>query len=339
MRHNRFRFPAIVACLISMISGASAECADPKTALGVSRTVEIDSSKGGNYGSVSRQAKEPSFLQPKEVVLTFDDGPMPWITRSILDTLDRFCTKATFFEVGQMALEHPTVTQEILNRGHTLGTHTMTHPFNLPRMAEASATDEIERGIAAVALAAGGPVAPFFRFPGLADSAALISYLRGRGIVVFTVDVVSNDSYIPDKSRLIARTLAVVDQHKGGIILFHDIKAVTAKALPDILAGLKARGYSVVHMQPKEPVQLLPDVVAEVTIDAGKTRRRRKIPFYASVEPDRSATTAALRGYIKKKAAAGKRQSSDEGRRKRQRKYWAAHHHRSARRTSRKAAK
>ena len=96
--------------------------------------------------------------------------------------------------------------------------------------------------------------------------------------MVFTVDVVSNDSYIPDKSRLIARTLAVVDQHKGGIILFHDIKAVTAKALPDILAGLKARGYSVVHMQPKEPVQMLPDVVAEVTIDAGKTRTKTKDP-------------------------------------------------------------
>ena len=129
MRHNRFRFTSTVVFLISMLSGASAECADPKTALGVARIVEIDGSKGGNYGSVSRQTKEPPFLQPKEVVLTFDDGPMPWITRSILDTLDRFCTKATFFEVGQMALEHPSFTQEIVSRGHTLGTHTMDPPL------------------------------------------------------------------------------------------------------------------------------------------------------------------------------------------------------------------
>ena len=42
--------------------------------------------------------------KPKEVVLTFDDGPMPWITKSILDTLDNHCTKATFFSVGRMAI-------------------------------------------------------------------------------------------------------------------------------------------------------------------------------------------------------------------------------------------
>jgi len=184
----------------SVLTRVHAECPDPKTALGVSRIVEIDASKGGVYGSVTRQPKEPSILGPKEVVLTFDDGPMPWITHSILDPLDRFCTKATFFEVGQMALSHPAVVKDVLGRGHTLGTHTMTHHFNLPRMAEPAAIDEIERGFAAVATAAGAPIAPFFRFTGLADSTALISYLRGRGIAAFTVDVVSNDSYIPTKA-------------------------------------------------------------------------------------------------------------------------------------------
>jgi peptidoglycan-N-acetylglucosamine deacetylase len=277
---------------------AHADCPDAKTALGVARTVEIDGAKGGIYGSVTRQAKEPSFLNEKEVVLTFDDGPMPWVTKTILDTLDRFCTKATFFSVGRMALTYPQLVKDEIARGHTVGTHTMTHPFNLPRMIEAKALSEIERGFAAVATAIGTPGAPFFRFTGLADSARLLAYLKARSIAAFTVDVVSNDSYIPDPKRLTQRTLAGVDAHKGGIILFHDIKTVTAKALPDILAGLKERGYKVVHLTAKQPVQLLPDVMASVANDKTITRKRTEmIPFYAAVEPDRSATTGALRGF------------------------------------------
>lgn len=318
--------------LFAFPHGARAECSNPKMALGVSRVVEIDASTGGIYGSVTRQTKQPTFLKPKEVVLTFDDGPMPWITRSILDTLDRHCTKATFFEVGRMALEHQAVTQEVLARGHTLGTHTMTHPFNLPRMSETAAADEIERGFAAVGLAAGAPIAPFFRFPGLADSSALIDYMRTRGIAAFTVDVVSNDSYIADRSRLISRTLTAIEQRKGGIILFHDIKSVTAKALPDILAALKAHGYSVVQLRAKTPVQLLPEAVAEVTVDDGRTKRRRKQPFYAPVEPDRAAATSALRGYMRKKAGAGNRSSNSETRH--QRRSPAAHHQNSIQKSS-----
>jgi peptidoglycan-N-acetylglucosamine deacetylase len=316
---------AVVASLSLFVwlDAAKSDCASPKTDLGVSRVVEIDTSTGGIYGSTTRQTKQPTFLKPKEVVLTFDDGPMPWITRSILDTLDRYCTKATFFEVGRMALEHQAVTQEVVARGHTLGTHTMTHPFNLPRMTEKAAADEIERGFAAVAMAAGVPIAPFFRFPGLSDSAGLIEYMRTRGVAAFTVDVVSNDSYIADKSRLISRTLAGIEQHQGGIILFHDIKSVTAKALPDILTALKARGYSVVQLRAKSSVQLLPEAVADVTVADGRTRRRRKLPFYASVEPDRAAPTAALRGYMRKKAGTAKQSITNEMRH--QRKTQAAH--------------
>ncbi|WP_273827979.1 polysaccharide deacetylase family protein, partial [Providencia rettgeri] len=78
-----------------------------------------------------KQAKEPRFLEPKEVILTFDDGPLPAITRSVLDTLDQFCTKATFFEIGEMAIAYPSTVKSVLARGHTVGTHTWSHPLNL----------------------------------------------------------------------------------------------------------------------------------------------------------------------------------------------------------------
>ena len=255
---------ALVTGLLSGVASARADCQDPSGGIGVSRTVEIDASGGPIFGSFTKQAHEPSFLNPNEVVLTFDDGPMPWVTKSILDTLDKFCTKATFFSVGKMALAYPLMVREELARGHTVGSHTYTHPYNLGRMKLEKARDEIERGLAAVAMAAGQPIAPFFRFTGLSDSAALLGYLQTRGIATFTVDVVSNDSYIANKQKLIDHTLKEIAGAKGGIVLFHDIKTATAKALPDILTALKARGYTIVHMQPKSPAVPLPALMAEV---------------------------------------------------------------------------
>jgi peptidoglycan-N-acetylglucosamine deacetylase len=247
---------ALVAAAFNMVAAAAlaAEtCRDPDQALGVARIVEIDAANGPVFGSITSQLREKRFLEPKEVVLTFDDGPMPGVTRQILDTLDRFCTKATFFSVGRMALAYPALVRDVLDRGHTLGTHTWSHPLNLPRLGLDRARDQIDAGFAAVTLAAGRPVAPFFRFPGLSDSGALLTHLRQRGVAAFTVDVVSNDSYISDPTRLIARTLERTEAEQGGILLFHDIKVATARALPTLLSALKTRGYRVVHLRSKTP--------------------------------------------------------------------------------------
>ena len=245
---------SIVGFLALAGAGSAETCPGTGGGLGVSRIVEIDAAGGPLYGDFSHRAKEPSFLAPKEVVLTFDDGPLPAVTRSILDTLDRFCTKATFFSVGRMAIAYPSMVREVLARGHTVGAHTWSHPLNLPRLRPEKAHDEIERGFAAVALAAGQPIAPFFRFTGLADSDPLLAYLQTRGVASFTVDVVSDDSYIGDPRRLAQVTLQRIEARQGGIVLFHDIKAATAKALPAILSELRARGYKVVHMRASAPL-------------------------------------------------------------------------------------
>jgi peptidoglycan/xylan/chitin deacetylase (PgdA/CDA1 family) len=248
-----------------MEAAADETCEEPRSALGLERVVEIDAATGPLYGDISVLTREESFLQPGEVVLTFDDGPMPWITKSILDTLDRFCTKATFFSVGRMAIAYPASIKDILARGHTLGSHTWSHPLNLKRRPLSRAIDEIEKGFSAIAMAAGQPIAPFFRFPGLSDSDPMMAHLQDRGIAAFTVDVVSNDSYIGNADRLASYTLAQIDKRRGGIVLFHDIKSATAKALPDILAGLKTRGYKVVHLRSKAPLAPVDTYDAELT--------------------------------------------------------------------------
>lgn len=63
----------------------------------------------------------------KVAYLTFDDGPIPEVTPQILDILDRFGVKATFFMVGDNAHRHPELVDEVRRRGHTIGNHTMHH--------------------------------------------------------------------------------------------------------------------------------------------------------------------------------------------------------------------
>lgn len=265
-------------------------CANNPEAIGLARIVEIDTSSGPLFGAITKQPKQESFLGPKEVVLTFDDGPSPWVTTAILKVLAEHCTRASFFHVGKMAIAYPDLVRDVLDQGHTVGTHTWSHPFNLPAMNAERAHSEIDDGFAAVTAAAGRNIAPFFRFTGLRDSKPLLAYLRKRGIATFTVDVVSDDSFISDWQDLVEVTLRRVTRANGGIILFHDIKPATAKALPHILAGLKSRGFKVVHMRPRHSLEV-PDSAIEkfagrVALNLSEARREERpqlMPFYGAV--------------------------------------------------------
>ncbi len=300
-RPNRWRRAASLMATLALfaVGSAVASMACPKPgAIGLKRIVEIDASTGPLYGNHTRYPRQADFLQPMEVVLTFDDGPMPWITRSILDTLDAHCTRATFFSVGRMAVAYPEMVREVIARGHTMGTHTWSHPLDLRRRALDVSTAEIERGFAAVAAAAGVPIAPFFRFPGLSDSAEMLAHLQARKVATFTVDVVSNDSYISNGDRLLRETLAKIEARKGGIVLFHDIKAVAAKVLPTLLDELKSRGYRVVHMTAKAThvaeAALLDDYKAQVAkTEAQKRSGKQLLPFYGAAGPQHIAAVTA----------------------------------------------
>jgi peptidoglycan/xylan/chitin deacetylase (PgdA/CDA1 family) len=284
--------------LVMPPSAPATAAACPSDAMTKNRVIEIDTSAGPLFGDITKQQKEPGFLAEKEVVLTFDDGPMPWVTRSILDTLDRHCAKATFFSVGRMAAAYPDTVREITNRGHTLGGHTWSHPLNLKRLKLEQALDEIERGFAAVALANRDGVAPFFRFPGLSDSAPMLAALQKRGIATFTVDIVSDDSYIADARRLAEVTLSRIEARKGGIVLFHDIKPATAKALPVILAELSRRGYTFVHLRAKRRLEVMPEIATALAPLIAKNAsaaagKARLVPFYGTIGPERVAFVEA----------------------------------------------
>lgn len=259
-----------------------------KQALGVSRIVNIDTSGGPIYGKITRYAGEPGFLKAKEVVLTFDDGPVPQITRSILKTLKAHCAKATFFPVGRMAIAYPKVIREIVREGHTIGAHTWSHPNNMRRLKRSSAVDQVEKGFAAIAMAAGMPTAPFFRFPGLNDHGPVLKVLQERGIATFSVDVVTNDSYEDDPHHLVEQTIRRVIHGNGGIVLFHDIKMTTALALPRILAQLRKRGFRLVHLTSKNtltPVSRFDAALRKRFASATKGKPLPRMPLRAPLHP------------------------------------------------------
>lgn len=196
-------------------------------------------------------------LGPKEVVLTFDDGPAGKNTQRILEALDAKGIKATFFMVGEMARNNPSLARTVVAQGHTIGSHTYRHP-NLAAMSHAQAVAEIARGERALR-EAGIVDIPFFRFPYLADTTALRQHLADRGVVVVDVDIDSKDYFKISPARVAARTMRQLRQRGSGVILFHDLHARTATMLPSFLNMLQREGYEVVAMKPafENPALLL----------------------------------------------------------------------------------
>ena len=97
---------------------AAAECPGNPGALGISRTVVVDPVEHPRLGVM--QYGESLPLEDHEVVLTFDDGPLPPRTNHILDILASECVKATFFMVGRMAMTYPDVARRVEAAGHTV---------------------------------------------------------------------------------------------------------------------------------------------------------------------------------------------------------------------------
>ena len=197
-------------------------------------------------------------LNDHEVVLTFDDGPARDSTPQILDTLKEACVHATFFLIGRHAAEHPQLARREMEDGHSVGHHSQTHPsFTLRGFDTASAKHDIAAGIASDERTIYGdaatpehPHVPFFRFPGFADSPAMLAFLDKREIAVFGTDLWAADwlEMTPEHERERVMTLLEKAPHHNGILLFHDTRPSTAAMLPGLLAELRAKGYTVAHI-------------------------------------------------------------------------------------------
>jgi peptidoglycan/xylan/chitin deacetylase (PgdA/CDA1 family) len=213
--------------------------------------VEVDTLGGPGFGF--EHFKSHDFLQPGEVVLTFDDGPWPRHTPAVLAALAAHCTRAIFFPIGKHAMWEPGILKQVVAGGHAVGSHTWSHA-DLSKLAKKSvqeAKDEIEKGISAVRWAAGAPTAPYIRFPALRHPPELVTYLGERGVAIFSTDFDSFDFKIHKPEQVRQSVMTKLKKFGKGIILMHDFQQATASAAAELLNDLKAGGYKVVFMKPK----------------------------------------------------------------------------------------
>ncbi len=202
------------------------------------------------------QYPETLPLRDHEVVLTFDDGPLPRNSNQVLDILAAQCVKATFFEIGRMAQAYPAGVRKLIAAGHSVGTHTQNHPLTMNHMPIERARQEIDDGIASVKAALGNDdaaLAPFFRIPGLERAEGVEDYLASKGIQVWSADFPADDWRQISSARVYELAIKRLEEKGKGILLLHDIQARTVAALPRILHELKARGFRIVHVVPATP--------------------------------------------------------------------------------------
>lgn len=236
--------------LMAQAPPAPAECPGNPDALGTSRTIVVDPTEHPRLGTMQYHESLP--LEDHEIVLTFDDGPLPPRSSRVLDTLDHECVKATFFLVGKMAHTFPDVVRRIRDAGHTIGTHSYSHPLTFHKMSVDKAAYELNQGIAEVkaALGEGSSPAPFFRIPGLLRADGIEHYAASQNLQVWSTDFLADDWTRIGPGQVYSRALQRIEANHKGILLLHDIQTKTVDALPNLLRELKHRGYRIVQVVP-----------------------------------------------------------------------------------------
>jgi peptidoglycan/xylan/chitin deacetylase (PgdA/CDA1 family) len=192
--------------------------------------------------------RSPVYSGAKVVALTFDDGPWPGSTEAILKILKKYGVVATFFEIGRQARQSPSLSREVADAGMELGNHSETHPLNLGRLSAKAVSNEITYAEHDIQQASGQTPA-YFRPPGGNTSPAMFPVLAKLGMSWIQWDIDTDDWKRPPAAQIRDKVLANV--RPGAVVLMHDgggDRSHTVQALPGIIQGLKAMGYSFVKV-------------------------------------------------------------------------------------------
>ncbi|MEH1829237.1 MAG: polysaccharide deacetylase family protein [Nostoc sp.] len=200
----------------------------------------------------------------KVIALTFDDGPGPKNTAQILEILKKNDIKATFFMIGEMVKYFPQVAKQVAADGHVIGNHTWHHWYR--RMDVATAASEIDR-TAEIIYKTTGEKTTLFRPPGGFLNNGLVEYAKNEKYAVMMWSEESGDAErrSPQVPMLIKNVLKYAKP--GAIVLMHDgggNRSKSVKALPEMIAGLKAQGYRFVTVPQLLEMQAQEQHLAEV---------------------------------------------------------------------------
>jgi polysaccharide deacetylase family sporulation protein PdaB len=175
----------------------------------------------------------------KRIALTFDAGWGSYYTRNILETLNRYDVKATFFVTGTWAERYPNLVSEIAESGCEIGNHSLTHP-RMVGMAKKVAASEIKEAESKIAKITGKGT-KLFRAPFGEYDSDLSALVRDMGYVMIQWDVDSLDWKGMDKKAVYENVISNV--HNGSIILFHNNALPSCEVLGDIIEKLRSDGY------------------------------------------------------------------------------------------------
>ncbi|KKW93920.1 glycosyltransferase [Sphingobium chungbukense] len=213
-----------------------------------------------SYGTLPTpyQVQRTGGQHPKMLALTFDDGPDPTWTPKILKVLERMHAPATFFVIGENALEHPGLLQRIVADGDEIGNHTYDHP-NLATWSDDATRLQLNATQRLVQAYTGHGMrlfrAPYFgdAEPTTADELGPALAAQRLGYTVVGLHVDPNDWQRPGTDAIVSQVMDQVhdvsDDRSENIILLHDgggDRAQTVEALPRIITQLRAEGYSFV---------------------------------------------------------------------------------------------
>jgi peptidoglycan/xylan/chitin deacetylase (PgdA/CDA1 family) len=173
--------------------------------------------------------------------LTFDDGPNPQHTPQVLDILDRFNAKGTFFLVAERTRGREDIVREIVGRGHAIGNHSYSHRM-LPDLTINELPGEIDRAQGVLAEITGRAIT-MYRPPRGRMSATALRYLMRRRLQIVMWSIDSLD-YHRDSSSDVLERMQSMEPGPGDIALFHDDNPFTVKALPVILGKMADSGLT-----------------------------------------------------------------------------------------------
>jgi peptidoglycan/xylan/chitin deacetylase (PgdA/CDA1 family) len=178
----------------------------------------------------------PAAKRRKEVALTIDDGPDPSVTPQVLDILDSFNVKATFFCIGNKVVQHPELCRDIINRGHTIENHSQQHKHHFSLLGLRGFRKEIEAAQETIFSITG--VRPkFFRAPAGLRNPFLEPVLNRLGLRLASWTVRGFDTQVKDAEKVNNKLLSRLQA--GAILLLHDGNAArTMAGVPVILAVL-----------------------------------------------------------------------------------------------------
>jgi peptidoglycan/xylan/chitin deacetylase (PgdA/CDA1 family) len=183
-----------------------------------------------------------------EVALTFDDGPSTY-TPQVQAILQRYGVKATFFPIGQNIAQFPTYLQQALAEGNAVGNHTFTHP-HLPTLSSTSIYQELHEAQNSV-LHATSTRPTVFRPPYGEYNADVLTASSQLGMAFVTWSAAADDWHNPQPPAETIASHILSAARNGAIFLLHEgggNRAHTVAALPAIITGLQARGFTLVTL-------------------------------------------------------------------------------------------